>query len=287
MLSTGTDELRRAQAEHRALAAINLYNVEYVVAVVDAAEAARQPVLLQLPAGTPRRLRDALAAAALVTARGAAIPVGVHLDHSRDVDEIRQCVELGLTSVMVDGSHLDFEDNVALTTAAVAECHRHGVWVEGELGTIAGDEHRSAGTTGVIATAGRPDGDRTDPARAAEFVARTGVDALAVAVGTVHGFTPHPTAVDIDHLRRIRAAVDTPLVLHGASGVDEANISAAVDAGIVKINVNAELRRTYLDALAAVDGDDVAALRAGTIAALTRHAEAKIRHFAGTSQPGS
>lgn len=289
MLARGTDELRRAQAERTALAAINIYNVEYVVAVVEAAEAADRPVLLQIPGATPRHVRDALAAAAVAAADAAAVPVGVHLDHSRDRSEVRECVELGFTSVMIDGSHLDVDSNVALTAAVVHECHRHGVWVEGELGAIAGDEHQSlasaprrdAAAPNDTAPNDVPDeGSFTDPAAAAEFCARTGVDALAVAVGTVHGFTPFPTAVDIDHLARIRATLDIPLVLHGASGVDEANITAAIAAGIAKINVNAELRRTYLDALTAVDGDNVAALRAATIAALARHAEAKIRHFA-------
>lgn len=278
MLDRGTHELRRAQAERRALAAINVYNVEYVVAVVDAAEAAGWPALLQIPAGTPRRLRDALAAAARAAADDAGVPIGVHLDHSRDPAEIRECVELGFTSVMIDGSHLDLAANIELTAAVVAECHRHGVWVEGELGAIGGDEHRSDGAVGEVGPA-----TFTDPAQAAELVARTGVDALAVAVGTVHGFTPHPTTVDIEHLRRLREDVDVPLVLHGASGVADDDITAAIAAGIAKINVNAELRRTYLATLANVDSDDVAALRAGAITALTRHARIKIEHFAGAA----
>ena len=136
-------------------------------------------------------------------------PVGVHLDHSTDLDEIRACIDLGYSSVMFDGSHRSFEENVALTTQVVAEAHARGVWVEAELGAIAGDENVSSS---AVAS------ELTSPEAAAEFVERTGVDALAVAIGSVHGISDHPIHLDLDLLGRIAEVVSIPLVLHGASG---------------------------------------------------------------------
>ena len=154
--------------------------------------------------------------------------------------EVRACIALGYTSVMIDGSHLPFEDNVAVTRAAVEHAHAAGVWVEGELGGLCGNEDSSSDAVA---------GDLTDPRQAQEFVARTGVDALAPAVGTVHGFTAKPVHVDLDRLRAIARTVDVPLVLHGASGLSDDELRAVVACGVAKVEVNAELRRGYLSAL--------------------------------------
>jgi ketose-bisphosphate aldolase len=154
--------------------------------------------------------------------------------------EVRACIALGYTSVMIDGSHLPFEDNVAVTRAAVEHAHAAGVWVEGELGGLCGNEDSSSDAVA---------GDLTDPRQAQEFVARTGVDALAPAVGTVHGFTAKPVHVDLDRLRAIARTVDVPLVLHGASGLSDDELRAVVACGVAKVDVNAELRRGYLSAL--------------------------------------
>jgi ketose-bisphosphate aldolase len=264
MLATGTDILRRG----RAVAAITTYTLESTVAIVRAAERRQRPVLLSAGVSSYGAVgREPLAAAALAAARAAAVPVGVHLDHCRDPAEIDACLALGYTSVMIDGSHLPFEENVALTRAVVARAHAAGAWVEAELGALTGDEDRS----GEAAA-----GEMTDPEQAAELAERTGVDALAVAVGNVHGFTPEPVRLDLARLRAIAAVCSAPLVLHGASGLPEADLRGAVEAGVVKVNVNAELRRAHIQALEADVGDDVRALQQRAIEAMTRVAEEKI-----------
>ncbi|MFD8868222.1 ketose-bisphosphate aldolase [Streptomyces sp. NPDC059590] len=245
MLLHGTDALTAAAREGRAIPGFVAYNLETVQGIVAAAETAGRPVLLQAGSSAFKHAgREALMALALDAARRSDAELGVHLDHSRDLEEITACVEAGYTSVMVDGSHLPFAENVALTRKAVERAHAAGVWVEAELGALAGDED-------VSTDARAAGGSMTDPEQAAEFVAATGVDALAVAVGNVHGFTAEPVRLDLDRLERIRDVVPVPLVLHGASGLPEEQLLGAVRRGVAKVNVNAELRRAYLDAMAA------------------------------------
>jgi ketose-bisphosphate aldolase len=203
-------------------------------------------------------------------------PVGVHLDHSTDLAEIRACIDLGYTSVMFDGSHRSFEENVSLTTLVVAEAHARGVWVEAELGAIAGDENASSSAVA---------GDLTSPEAAAEFVERTGVDALAVAIGSVHGISDHPIHLELDLLGRIAQVVSIPLVLHGASGLDDQELRAAVQLGIAKVNFNADLRRAYLaalrNAISPAGGDDVVAAQRAAIEAMKQVASEKLYLLAG------
>ena len=280
MLARGTGLLTDAQAERRAVPAFTVYTLESIRAVCDAGERAGLPVILQAGSSSYRETsRPALAAAALAAARAASVPVGVHLDHSTDLAEIRDCLALGYTSVMVDGSHLPFAENVALTRTVVAEAHDAGVWVEAEIGALAGDEDTS---TGAAARA------LTDPAEAAAFVERTGVDALAAAVGTVHGFTATPVHVDVDRLRAIAELTNVPQVLHGASGLSEPQLRAAVDAGVAKVNINAELRRAFLTALATAlaDGsDDIRQVQRGAVTAMTAVAADKLAVLAGAGRP--
>ncbi|WP_416980778.1 class II fructose-bisphosphate aldolase [Streptomyces sp. T028] len=249
MLLTGPDGLKALTTAYEngsALPGFVAYNLETVQGIVAAAEAhPDHPVLIQAGsspfkhAGRDPLMRLALDAAATSTAR-----IGVHLDHSRDLDEITACLEAGYTSVMVDGSHLPFAENIALTREAVRRAREHGAWVEAELGALPGDEDVSTNAAAAPAA-------MTDPAQAAEFVTETGVDALAIAIGNVHGFTAEPVRLDLDRLSAIHSAVPVPLVLHGASGVPEPQLRAALTRGVAKINVNAELRRAYLDAISA------------------------------------
>ena len=272
MLATGTGVLVRG----RAVAAITIYTLESTAAIVRAAERLGQPVLLSAGVSSYGAVgREPLAAAALAAAREASVPVGVHLDHCQDPAEIDACLALGYSSVMIDGSHLSFAENVALTKRVVERAHAAGVWVEAELGALAGDED-SSGDAEV--------GAMTDPAQAAEFAERTGIDALAVAVGNVHGFTPVPVRLDLRRLREIAAVCAAPLVLHGASGLPEEDLLGAVAAGVVKVNVNAELRRAHLAALTAgleAVGDDIRALQQRAIAAMEDVAAEKIALLAG------
>ena len=280
MLAKGSGLLTDARAEGRAVPAFTTYTLESTRAICEAAQNTGLPAIISAGSSSFRGVgRAPLAAAALAAAAQASVAIGVHLDHSTNPGEIAACIALGYSSVMIDGSHLPFEDNVALTRAVVEHAHARGVWVEGELGGMTGDEDASSNALA---------GELTDPDQAAEFVERTGVDALAAAVGTVHGFTTTPVHVDLDRLRAIAAAVGGPLVLHGASGLSDGELAAAVAAGIAKVNVNAELRRAYLDALRAGladGGDDIPHLQHHAVAAMTQIAEAKLTALAGTAQP--
>jgi ketose-bisphosphate aldolase len=268
MLAHGPQILLEARSQGRAVPAFTTYTLESTRAICEAAEAIGLPVILAAGSSSFRGSSRAMLAAAAVAAAGdASVPVGVHLDHSTDLNEIRACLNLGYTSVMVDGSHLPFDENVALTRAVVAEAHAAGVWVEGELGGVAGDEDSSTGARA---------GELTDPAQAAEFVERTGVDALAAAVGTVHGFTTAPVQVDLDRVRAIADLTSVPFVLHGASGLSDSELAAAVVAGVAKVNVNAELRRAYFAALEGDCGDDIPRLQTRLIAAMARVAAEKL-----------
>jgi tagatose 1,6-diphosphate aldolase GatY/KbaY len=241
MLMRGTEELERAAAAGRALAAFSVYNLETTQAVVEAAERTGLPVLIQAGSSAFAHAgRAPLARIALEAAATAAVPIGVHLDHCRDLDEIDACLELGYSSVMFDGSGLPFEENVERTAAAAGRAHAAGAWVEGELGGGPGHEDTSEATAAAA---------MTDPAEAARFVRETGVDALAVAVGNVHGLAAGVTRIDLDRLGEVARACPVPLVLHGASGVDRDVLRAAAAAGVVKFNVNTELRRAFFAAL--------------------------------------
>ncbi|WP_151481466.1 class II fructose-bisphosphate aldolase [Streptomyces albicerus] len=267
MLLTGAEGLKALTEAYEtgyALPGFVAYNLETVQGIVAAAEASEgHPVLIQAGsspfghAGREPLMRLALDAATRSTAR-----LGVHLDHSRDLNEITACLEAGYTSVMVDGSHLPFAENVKLTKEAVRRARDHGAWVEAELGALPGDEDVSTNATVAPST-------MTDPAQAAEFAAETGIDALAVAVGNVHGFTTHEIHLDLARLSAIHAVTPVPLVLHGASGLPTAELHPALTQGVAKVNVNAELRRAYLQAVAAqlpsaLPGSDVVSLwRAG------------------------
>jgi tagatose 1,6-diphosphate aldolase GatY/KbaY len=245
MLLTGTEAIHAAYGDHRAIPAFAVYNLEMVQAIVAAAEQSGRPVIMLAGSSHFKHAgRRALIEIALGAARASSADIGVHLDHCRDLDEIQICLDAGYTSVMVDGSHLPFEDNIALSRDAATRAHRSGAWIEAELGAIPGDEDVS--TDSAPATA------MTDPAQAADFVARTGVDALAVAIGNVHGLTSSPITLDLQRLADIRDACPIPLVLHGASGLPPQQLQAALHLGVAKVNINTELRRAYLEEMTQV-----------------------------------
>ncbi|MCX4834287.1 MULTISPECIES: class II fructose-bisphosphate aldolase [unclassified Streptomyces] len=256
MLLHGTDALKEAAAAGHALPGFVAYNLETVQGITAAAETADRPVLIQAGSSPFKHAgRDALMRLALDAAGRSDAHLGVHLDHSRDLDEITACLEAGYTSVMVDGSHLPFTENIALTKEAARRARDHGAWVEAELGALPGDEDVSTDAVAQSAT-------MTDPRQAAEFVAATGVDALAVAVGNVHGFTKDRVHLDLERLAALHEAVPVPLVLHGASGLPVEELQGALARGVAKVNVNAELRRAYLEAVhttlpSALPGSDV------------------------------
>ncbi|MER8038159.1 class II fructose-bisphosphate aldolase [Streptomyces hydrogenans] len=237
---TPTHELvRRARADGAGTGAFNVLQLEHAQAVVAGAERADRPVVLQISENTVRYHGglEPVALACLALARAAKTPVAVHLDHAESTDLVHEAVELGLASVMFDAARLPYEENVAATREVVEHCHRHGVWVEGELGEIGGKG--GAHDPGV----------RTDPDEARSFVAATGVDALAVAVGSVHQMVTRDAVLDLGLIARLRAAVDVPLVLHGSSGVPDPLLVRAVAAGMTKVNVSTHLNQVFTRAV--------------------------------------
>ncbi|MFZ0531317.1 MAG: class II fructose-bisphosphate aldolase [Propionicimonas sp.] len=226
---------RDARSEGKGLGAFNVLHLEHATAFVRAAERAARPVVLQISENAVKYhgALEPLCLASLALARAAAVPVVVHLDHAEDTALVREAVALGIHSVMYDGSKLPDEENRATTREMVALCHAAGVDVEAELGEV-------GGKNGV-----HDPSARTAPADAAAFVADTGVDLLAVAVGSSHAMTTRDASLDQDLIRAIRAAVPVPLVLHGSSGVSDEGMQAAIRAGMTKINVSTHLNQVF------------------------------------------
>jgi fructose-bisphosphate aldolase class II len=232
----------------RGIGAFNVIQLEHASAIVAGAVAAGAPVILQISENTVR-YHGALApigSAVLAIARAAAVPVAVHLDHVTERSLVASALQMGFGSVMYDASALEYSANVDATASVVVECHRAGAWVEAELGEVGGKD-------GVHAP-----GARTDPAEAAAYVAATGVDALAVAVGTSHAMLTRDATIDLELVTAIRAAVPVPLVLHGSSGVPDEDLAAAVRCGMTKINISTRLNSAFTSAARAALAQDAA-----------------------------
>ncbi|WP_426302715.1 class II fructose-bisphosphate aldolase [Arthrobacter sp. R-11] len=225
--------------------AFNIIHLETAEGLVAGAEAAGVPLILQISENCAKFHGglEPLARGALAIARDASVPVALHLDHAESEELALQAVDLGFGSVMYDGAHLPYAENVEATRRVVAYAHERGVHVEAELGKVGGKDGAHA------------PGVRTDPGEARDFVAATGVDALAVAVGSSHAMTERSARLDLELIARLKDAVQLPLVLHGSSGVADETLVAAIRAGMTKINVSTHLNgfftravREYLDA---------------------------------------
>jgi ketose-bisphosphate aldolase len=260
--------LARARADGVAVGAFNLIPFELAEAIVAGAADAGLPVVLQLSENTVA-YHGSLApmlAASLALAAEAPVPVVVHLDHATSVDLVYRALDQGVPSVMFDASVLPYAENVRLTARVAARCHAAGARVEAELGEVGGKD-------GVHAP-----GARTSPAEAVAFVEATGVDALAVAVGTSHAMRTRDAVLDVGLIRELRAAVPVPLVLHGSSGVSDAGLQAAVRAGISKVNIATHLNGVFTgvvrERLAETDSSDprryLCPARAATAAEVAR-----------------
>lgn len=226
------------RALNHGLGAFNVIHLENAEAIVRAAEQTGLPVVLQISENAVKFHQgnlEPLALATLWIARRSPARVGVHLDHAHDLDLIQRAIDLGFTSIMYDGSHLPDDANRATTAQVAHWCHDAGITVEAELGEVGGKD-------GVHAP-----GVRTDPDDAARFVADTGVDLLAVAVGSSHAMTTRDAALDLDLIGRLARTVPVPLVLHGSSGVSDDNMIAAIRAGMTKINVSTHLNKVFTD----------------------------------------
>ena len=246
MALTGAGEIvRAAAARGTAACAFNVIGIEHAEGIVAGAQSAGAAVILAISENCVRYhgALEPLAAATLAIARAGSVPVGVHLDHATSAELVRAAARAGIGSVMFDASALDYPANVDATAEVAAWCHERDVWIEAELGEIGGKD-------GVHAP-----GARTRPAQAAAYVAATGVDALAVAVGSSHAMLTRDAALDLELIKQISAAVPVPLVLHGSSGVPDDTLAAAVQAGLTKINIGTQLNKVFTaavrDALAA------------------------------------
>ena len=231
--------MNAARAANTGQGAFNVIHLESAEALIRGAELAQTPVILQISENcvSYHGGLEPVALATLAAARNAGVPVAVHLDHAESEDLARAAVDLGFGSIMFDGAHLDYDQNVAATQRVTDYAHAAGVYVEAELGKIGGKDGAHA------------PGVRTDPEEALSFVAATGVDALAVAVGSSHAMLDRSAALDTDLIARIRAALDVPLVLHGSSGVSDENIVSAINAGMTKINVSTHLNGFFTRAI--------------------------------------
>ncbi|MFG2352512.1 class II fructose-bisphosphate aldolase [Streptomyces sp. NPDC048521] len=244
LASTGELVTRAAEARS-AVAAFNVITLEHIEAVISGAESADAPVVLQVSENAVKfrygRLLP-LARAAVAAAERAAVPVALHLDHVQSDDLLRQAAGAGFSSVMYDAARLPYADNLAATRAAVDWAHARGLWIEAELGQVGGKDGRPA------LDAHAP-GARTDPDQARDFVTRTGADALAVAIGSVHAMTTRSATLDHGLLGRLSAVLAVPLVLHGSSGVPDDGLVAAVARGIAKVNVGTALNAAMTGAI--------------------------------------
>lgn len=260
MLVTNMDLLVPARRKTYAVGAFNVNNLEAVLAVYEAAVEEKSPAII---AATPSAIKYAglpyISKIARTAAESASVPMSLHLDHGEDFNTVSKCVAAGFSSVMIDGSHLKFEENIALTKQVANLAHSKGVSVEAELGRLAGVEEKTVEEKEAILT---------DPENAKEFVEQTGVDSLAVAVGTSHGAYKFKAEakLDFDRLKIISKKVSIPLVLHGASsvpkwiiekaskygaqlegakGIPEGHIKKAIELGIAKINIDTDLRLAF------------------------------------------
>ncbi len=282
MLTDTKSLLQQARAQGYAVGAFNIYNLEGATAVIRAAESLRSPVILQLLPGALLLGGKPLAALCLTLAEGAAIPVAVHLDHCDSPEIIQFALECGISSIMADGSELNYVDNIRFTRIImemVQAKYPNGT-VEAELGKISGTED---GVT-IEALEAR----YTEPLQAVEFVEATRIAALAVCIGNIHGNYTEPPQLDFNRLADIAERLTIPLVLHGTSGLPDDMIKRAIEHGVCKFNVNTEVRSIYLetmtDLFAAGNKADLLQLMRASIEAMKGVICKKIELFCSTDR---
>ena len=235
MLTNSKQMIINAQKGKYAIGSFNTSDMEITKAIISAAEALKSPVII---ATSEKAIEyaglETIAAMISKEAQKATVPVALHLDHGKTITMVEKCLQAGYTSVMLDGSGFNLVDNEILTRQAVEMAHAQDVPCEGELG--------------FLGKAGKNPGELTNPDDVLEFVKTTGVDFLAVSIGSKHGIDENE-ALDIDLLKKINSLTGVPLVLHGASGVPEQDIKKAIENGICKINIDTDIRHTFSDAI--------------------------------------
>lgn len=229
-----------------AVPAFNAENLEMVQAIIEAAEEARSPVMIQTTPSTVKyiTLRQAVAMVR-ADAEVATVPVSLHLDHCESYEAVAAAIDAGYSSVMIDASKLPYEENIAVTQKVVAKAKPLGITVESELGTVGGKED---GHSAEIAY--------TDPDEALDFFTRTGIDIFAIAIGTAHGFYKGEPKLNFELLAKIKDMIDCPLVLHGGSGIPDEMIKRTIELGINKVNYATELRAAATKAVRAALVDE-------------------------------
>lgn len=238
MLVPGKDILLHAQKNNYAVGAFNVNNMEIVQAIAEAASELNAPAIMQASQGGIKYAGiDYISSLGQTAAKLVDVPITLHLDHGTDFNQVMLCLRHGFTSVMIDGSQFPLEENIEFTKRVVDIAHPLGVSVEAELGKIGGTEDD------VVVD--ERDATFTDPDEAKIFVEETGVDSLAIAVGTAHGVYKGEPKIDFDRIKAIRSKVDIPLVLHGSSGVSYEALEKAVSLGICKINIDTDLRIAF------------------------------------------
>jgi fructose-bisphosphate aldolase class II len=234
--------LQDARKGSYAVGAFNTNNMEIVQAIVEAAVEENSPVILQASQGALKYAGiEYITAMVKAAAEIAPIPIALHLDHGTSFEQIVKCIRYGFTSVMIDGSKYPLEENIRITKKVVEIAGAVGVSVEAELGKIGGTEDDIS--------VSEKEAYMTDPQEAVRFVKETGIDSLAIAIGTAHGPYKGEPKLDFDRLEKISSLVDIPLVLHGASGVPEDSIRKAVERGICKINIDTDIRQAFARAV--------------------------------------
>lgn len=284
MLVNGTDVLAVAHTHGFAVPAFNISDYAMFKGVVEISEELQAPLIVAIHPDELSHIGPELVAGILVRAHRASVPVAVHLDHGATSGQVLAAIQAGFTSVMIDGSMMPFEENVATTRAVADLAHAVGLSVEGELGTIGkADGYGESGAEHII---------YTDPEDAVRFVAETGVDSLAVAIGTSHGLYPvgMQPELRLDLLRQIRDVVEVPLVLHGGSGNPDDEISEAARAGISKINISSDIKAAYHARMREVLRDpkvrEPNAIQPFCVAAMNEVAAHKIELFNAAGQAG-
>ena len=283
MLTTGNDILAVAHEHRFAVPAFNISSYSMLRAVVDICEEKRSPHIIAIHPDELSHIRPEMLASMILVARKSTVPTAIHLDHGATLDQVLVAIRAGFTSVMLDGSLRPFAENVAATRQAVRVAHAVGVCVEGELGTIGVLDERARSASGIVCT---------DPDDAERFVAQTGVDSLAVAIGTSHGLYPPSMRprLRIDLLDELVDRAGVPLVLHGGSGNTDAEIARAVAHGVSKINISSDIKAAYHQRMREVLADpslrEPGEIQSRALPAMKRTALHKIRLFGAEGRAG-
>lgn len=278
LISTG-EMLKKAYAGHYAVANFCIWNVEMVQGVIEAAEEKDSPIIISFGSGFLQNTNvDNFAPMMLSCAKASTMPIAVHWDHGRSYEIVCHAVDLGFNSLMIDGSAYSFEENIRRTKEVVDRFKPLGYPIEAELGHVGNETDYEK----ALATY-----SYTDPSLAAEFVERTGIDSLAVAIGNQHGPYSAPPRINFEIVEKVREATKIPLVLHGASGISDEDVRHAIDLGIAKINIHTELCEAAIDAISTRDEkESYLALNQRVRAAVKQRAMEKIDVFGSAGKAG-